>query len=400
MTFNSGIDRLKNESNIMMKQSFIKKLIADGSHPFFVGGFVRDMLLGKDPKDIDIIVVGMDIDMIHESIKELGKINLVGESFAVHKFKPNGSDVEFDIAAPRIDKKIGTGHRGFQVISSKDITLEQDLERRDFTINSIAFDIEHKKLVDPFGGVADISEKLICATNPDVFIDDPLRILRAVQFAARFRMKIQLGTFLLMKKNIDLVKEEPGERIHDEFVKVFEKGGSANGVFKMLKKLGFHDVMGIDVSAAIKVKDSQVKTLGDFFSLILGHSPDAPEIFMDVFRGELRVKKQIEAINLMMDQILVGARAPLIAARMVKITPHAFEIGTVDPEVKTVLDKMKKGIIPATIADLEVDGNDALAKNIKGIAIGDALREIHTSVLLGELENKRSVLLAELDKFA
>jgi tRNA nucleotidyltransferase/poly(A) polymerase len=404
--FEDGKLKLKVESEIMMKLPFIQKLIEDGGKPFFVGGFVRDMLLGKSPKDIDIVVEKMTTEDIKFSIGKLGSLKLVGESFSVIKFKPTDSEIEFDIAAPRTETKTGVGHKGFTVVSTRDITIEQDLGRRDFTINSIAVDIQTGEILDIFNGIEDLKIPLIRMTNPATFIDDPLRILRGVQFTDRFDAQIDHHTLFAMTKHISLVKEIAGERIHDELVKAFEKGSSTSKTFKLLFSIGFHKTFGLKVNGNMHIDDTKIKTLGDFFSTIFGHSEDAPELFMKLFKGEIEVKKQMIALQKQFEmlQIVDGTKGhtseeilPLIAAAMVKITKDAFKLGFINDDLKKVFEEMELGLIPSKITDLEITGDDVEALGLKGKPVGKALSTLFELALFKKIENKRKVLLDKLD---
>ena len=143
---NYKIQTLKNSD-------FIKDIISNNWKPYLVGGCVRDFILGLVPNDIDIIIVGCDKPELIELLKKYGKANLVGESFGVIKFYHKGEI--YDISTPRFDKKIGDGHKGFEIITNKNITLEEDLLRRDITINSIAMDL-NGNFIDPFNGIKDL----------------------------------------------------------------------------------------------------------------------------------------------------------------------------------------------------------------------------------------------------
>lgn len=152
-----------------------------------VGGYVRDKLLGIKPHDCDYVVTGSSAD---EMLK-LGYTQ-VGKSFPV--FLHPQSKEEYALA--RTEKKIGSGHTGFTTNSSKEVTLEQDLSRRDITINAIAENAEGK-IIDPFNGVQDLRERMIRHVSP-AFSDDPLRILRVARFAARFDFNVASETMELL----------------------------------------------------------------------------------------------------------------------------------------------------------------------------------------------------------
>ena len=178
-------------------------IVRAGGKIYQIGGVVRDEMLGKVSKDLDLLVVGVELNVLAKSIGKFGKVNLVGKSFGILKFTPEGTDEEIDISIPRVDEKsTGKGHKDFEIKLGKGITLKQDQLRRDFWMNAIAKDIETGEVHDLEGqGKLDIDNKIVRMINPQAFQDDPLRMLRAVQFAARFNFKIEPDTYNEIKKN-------------------------------------------------------------------------------------------------------------------------------------------------------------------------------------------------------
>ena len=160
-------------------------IIDKGGKIYQIGGVVRDEMLGKISKDLDLLVVGIDLKELGKIIERFGKVNLVGKSFGVLKFTPEGTSEEIDISVPRIDSKsTGKGHKDFEVKLGKGISLVQDQLRRDFWMNAIAKDGETGEVHDMGGrGKLDIENRVVRMINPQAFQDDPLRMLRAVQFA-------------------------------------------------------------------------------------------------------------------------------------------------------------------------------------------------------------------------
>ena len=226
---------LKNLIQSLRSKDWVKILLRH-SNVYVVGGCVRDAFMNKSPKDIDIVVEGINMDEIKELLKHEGKINIVGQSFVVIKFRPyNHVGEDFDIAVPRIDRKVGTGHKGFE-ISTEGITILEDLKRRDFTVNSIAVNLKTAEIFDPFGGLKDLKSKTLRATDKNAFIEDALRMIRAIQFSARFNFHIEANTLQLMKKNANLIKEISGERIKDEFDKIILKHGRTEVAFDLMEK--------------------------------------------------------------------------------------------------------------------------------------------------------------------
>lgn len=202
---------------------------------YIVGGCVRDLYLNRKSKDIDIVLENTNFDFISNYLSQYGKVDIVGESFGVIKFKPFNEQFDYDIALTRSERKIDSGHKGFDV-SVDNISIEDDLCRRDFTINSIAINIKTNKILDIFNSRQAIDQKLIIVNKEESFFEDPLRMLRAVQFALRFNFEIEQNTLDLIKKNASLIKEISPERILIEFEKVRCSKISPNKLINLLIK--------------------------------------------------------------------------------------------------------------------------------------------------------------------
>jgi tRNA nucleotidyltransferase/poly(A) polymerase len=189
---------------------------------YMVGGTVRDVLLYKKiapEQDIDLLVTGLSYDEIAAKLEAFGKTDTVGKSFAVIKFTREGKT--FDIAVPRRDKKkdgAGHSHKNFLIQSGPQVTLEEDLGRRDFTCNSIAVRLGDGLVVDPHQGLQAIADKHIVMTSPASFSDDPLRVLRAARFAAVHGFSIDKAIYAKAKK-VPL-NELSAERIADELFRL------------------------------------------------------------------------------------------------------------------------------------------------------------------------------------
>ncbi len=185
---------------------------------YVVGGSVRDFVLtGRVTanQDIDLLVCGCSYDDITAMLKPHGKTDTVGKSFAVLKFTRQGKT--FDIAIPRRDQKkdkLAHGHKNFHIDAGPQVTLEEDLSRRDFTCNSIAVRLLDGGIIDPHQGLKAIAEKRIVMTSPVSFSDDPLRILRAARFAAVHGFTVDKAIYMKAKK-VPL-GELSAERIADE----------------------------------------------------------------------------------------------------------------------------------------------------------------------------------------
>jgi len=178
-----------------------------------VGGAVRDKYLFNKSisKDHDYLVTGIPFDELSNKLKKFGKVDLVGRSFGVIKFTRfiNGQPYTYDIALPRKDISTGTGHKDFKVDFDPNLSVEDDLYRRDFTVNAMAISLDGNILIDPLNGLKDLKLKKIRMVYDKSFKDDPLRMLRAIQFAARFEFEIEPVTFKAIRKYANLIKSGP-----------------------------------------------------------------------------------------------------------------------------------------------------------------------------------------------
>jgi len=186
-----------------------------GGRALVVGGWVRDRLLElPEPAkiNIDVEVFGVPADTLRGLLERFGRVEAVGESFQVYKV----GDV--DVSLPRRDSKAGRGHRGFVVTGDPEMSIEEAARRRDFTINALSWDPLTGEYFDPFGGRADLDRRLLRMVDPQTFADDSLRVLRAVQFAARFEFTLDRATAALCR-TIPL-DDLPCERVWGEIEKL------------------------------------------------------------------------------------------------------------------------------------------------------------------------------------
>lgn len=192
---------------------------------YAVGGRVRDEIRAElegtqrpSAADSDYLVVGLPLPVLMEHLRPLGRVDEVGASFSVLKLTVEGQTV--DVAVPRRERSVGAGHRDFVVESGPDVTLEEDLRRRDFRMNMLARALPSGEIVDPYAGQADIRAHRIDIVTPASFEEDPLRMLRAAQFAARFEYAVTPKTQTAMTQAAPLVRTVSPERVHDELIKL------------------------------------------------------------------------------------------------------------------------------------------------------------------------------------
>lgn len=219
----------------------LQKLNEQGCQCLIMGGAVRDAKLGIEPKDIDIEVYGISYENLLKFLSNYGTVDLVGKKFGVIVFNPFYEAVKYDFSIPRTENKMGAGHQGFDITLNSNLTIKEASIRRDFTMNSIAYDPIEDKIYDYFGGVADIENRIIRHTS-DKFNEDYLRIFRAMQFQARFGFLIHPDTIALMKQmlieNSDELYNLSKERLFEEWIKWAEKGVNHSQIFKFMRDTG------------------------------------------------------------------------------------------------------------------------------------------------------------------
>jgi tRNA nucleotidyltransferase (CCA-adding enzyme) len=185
--------------------------------PRLVGGGVRDWLLGLSPKDFDLEVAGVDFETLHRALAPFGATDVVGRSFGVIKVR-SAAGGEYDFSLPRRESKTGAGHRGFAVAPDAALSDAEAAARRDFTVNAIAYDPFSDTIIDPHGGQADLRARVLRHTSA-AFTEDPLRVLRAFQLAARFDFSLAPETAALCRSIADTFAELPVERVWSEWDK-------------------------------------------------------------------------------------------------------------------------------------------------------------------------------------
>jgi len=202
-----------------------------GGRALLVGGCVRDRLMGREPKDWDLEVYGVQPAELRALLDRFGEVNVVGQAFTVYKL---GSDL--DVSMPRRERKSGRGHRAFVIEGDPSMSTEDASRRRDFTINAILQDPLTGEIIDHFGGRADIESKILRAVAPETFGEDSLRVLRAAQFAARFEFQIEPGTVALCQE-IDM-SDLPAERLWAEMEKLLLRARAPRKGLEWLRDLG------------------------------------------------------------------------------------------------------------------------------------------------------------------
>ena len=201
-----------------------------GGRALLVGGCVRDALMGREPKDWDVEVYGVEPAALRALLEEFGRVDVVGEAFTVYKL---GHDL--DVSLPRRERKRGRGHRGFVIEGDPEMSVAEATRRRDFTVNAILRDPLTEEVLDPYDGRADLERRTLRAVSHETFAEDSLRVLRAAQLAARFEFDIEAGTVELCRA-VDL-SDLPAERVWGELEKLLLGAARPSVGFQWLARL-------------------------------------------------------------------------------------------------------------------------------------------------------------------
>lgn len=206
--------------------------------PRLVGGGVRDWLLGIQPKDFDLEVSGVDFETLQQALAPFGATDVIGRSFGVIKVRSHESGAEYDFSLPRRESKTGAGHRGFAIAPDPALNDAEAAARRDFTINAIALDPFTHTLIDPHGGQRDLAARVLRHTSA-AFVEDPLRVLRAFQLAARFDLSLAPETAALSQSIAPTFNELPKERVWGEWEKWATKAVRPSRGLAVLEETGW-----------------------------------------------------------------------------------------------------------------------------------------------------------------
>ena len=217
-------------------KTLIKKLAERaselGGRAYFVGGIVRDEVMGRPIKDVDIEVHGISETILETVLKEIGKPIRFGSAFGVYSLAGHN----IDIALPRSERKSGAGHRDFDIRIDPFIGIKEAARRRDFTMNALLKDILTGEIADPYGGTEDIENRIIRHIDDKKFGEDPLRALRAAQFRSRFGFQVAPSTISICSA-LDL-RYLSAERVEMEMKKALLESHQPSKFFECLREMG------------------------------------------------------------------------------------------------------------------------------------------------------------------
>ncbi len=253
-----------------------------GGRPLLVGGAVRDALLGLPVKDFDVEVYGLPLPRLQAVLSAAGRVDAVGQAFTVYKVSGlAGLEGALDVSIPRRDSKVGPGHRGIAVTGVPSLTIEEASRRRDFTINALMFDPLSGEVLDPHGGRRDLEARVLRAVDARTFGEDPLRALRAVQFAARFELAVDPRTALLCAA-VPL-DELPAERVFGEIEKLLLKTRRPSIGLALMKAWGMLPTLSPElVGLADTPQDPEWHPEGDVWTHTLQCLDEAASLIADL----------------------------------------------------------------------------------------------------------------------
>lgn len=345
--------------------------------PIVVGGYVRDSLLGIQSHDIDIELYGVDSSQsLSDLLKPFGNVCEVGKSYGVTKLRYDGYEIDFSL--PRTETKTTQGHRGFAVKTYATIDFATAARRRDFTINAIGYNPITDTLLDPYFGEADLRAKKLRCVDPMTFVEDPLRILRAVQFVARFDLIGDPELLGLCRRMVEqgALEELPKERIFEEIKKLLLRSPSPSKGFALLKEMGglifFKELLDLE------------KTPQDFFSHPEGnvwiHTLIALDTMVQYKTGESKQDLILFLAILLHD---IGKPCTTIVCDGILNAPKHAEAG-VEP-TRTFLERLtnEKELIERIVPLVRYHG--AVRKLFQTGAEDSALRHLSTHVKIDDL---------------
>ena len=394
-----------------------EKLITHGIKPVIVGGYVRDAILDIDSNDIDIELYNVNsFEYVEILLNEFGSINTVGKSFGICKLKYK--NLELDFSLPRVDSKIASGHQGFNIKVDSSLDFKSASSRRDFTINAIGYDIKEKTLLDPFHGIKDLKEKRLKAVDLKKFDEDPLRVLRAIMFSARFDFTLENSLFMKCKTMMqaNVLQELPRERIFQEIKKILLKSKKPSKGFLLLKHLDgfvffkefnslknreYEDILqSLDIFQTYSLKNTNDKIVISLALLSSKFSNQERDSFLNRLTNS---KKTVEEINRLIqtqydladqDNYSIYKLATMVNIEMYAIYLNALFHNKKRKEIAQLTNKAEKLGVLNKKKDALVTGKMLLTQNMQASKLfSKILYDAYEAQMKEDFTNKHEATL-------
>ncbi len=251
--------------NFKFVVDFCEVIKKQGGRALMVGGSVRDEIMKKPIKDYDLEVYGLDPELLREIISDFGHTKETGSAFAVIKLKaPHG---EVDVSLPRRESKTGKGHKDFAISADPSMSIKEAASRRDFTMNSMAKDPLTGEIFDYFSGMEDLQNGILKVTDSEKFVEDPLRVLRAVQFIGRMDLMLEDESANLIRKIRPELKYLSKERFTAEWEKLLLRSRQPSLALRSAMELGiFHEMHPEVVALARTPQEADWHPEGDVWT--------------------------------------------------------------------------------------------------------------------------------------
>lgn len=399
----------------------IGALAGTGARSYVVGGAVRDFARGVTPKDIDLLVAGLDADRLQGIVEGLpGRADITGKHFGVLRYRHRGGS-EVEIALPRRERSTGDGHRDFEVDYDPQIPIETDLARRDFTANAMAVELDSGELIDPFGGWSDVRAGRLRLVSDSAFAEDPLRILRAIGSRSRHGLIPDVQTMSAMRSEAGRLHHLPADRLQAEWGRIIagfdpaagiELARSSGVLSHLIPELDALDPERFEFSrlalarCAHESGDPDVRAAALFGWI----APDELAPRLESLRFPVRsnarithlarcaeIERQVDPAGVRRMLAVAGRKDAIEVARLrrIRAVVNGDDAGVADEQemIAVVLNRED----PLSVADLAIRGNEVAAAGVPaGPAIGRALSGLLDWVLEDPSRNHPELLLGRI----
>lgn len=380
-----------------------------------VGGAVRDVLLGQEPHDVDLMARGVPMDQMQTLLSAYpGEVILTGKHFGVLRYRhPHGGEVE--IGLPRTEVSTGAGHQDFDAQYDPELPVEKDLGRRDFTCNAIAWDVTTGALIDPYGGSADIAAGRLRCVSPAAFPEDPLRILRGLRAHARHGLTPDETTIALMREHTTSLRTLSAERIGDEWHQLMGAKDPAAGLRLGVATKVISEIVPAltdqararraveHLSRAADLTKDPVARCAACFATLADDPTVAARTASDTLKAMARPRREYERVSLIIQAgalpaALDGPKARVVLNRIGTENAEAFiAMRTAGGAGPAEADFIRSSIArqdPIRIGDLAIGGKELMEEGLQGPAVGRALNALMSAVLTNPSLNNHDDLVA------